>query len=83
MAIRIEIIDPKPVTTDINFDCVDDVFDMIVDATLAGQVLARNIIEDVCSLMYRDKRGGPLVELWWSDEFDTALEWQYAMGVRG
>lgn len=65
----------------INLNNRDDVFDVVVDATLASKVLARDLIEDICFGLYRDKRGGELVDLYASDEFLTALDWQYAMGV--
>ena len=66
----------------INLSNIDDVFDVVVDATLASRILARDLIEDICFSLYRDKRGGALVDLYSSDEFLTALDWQYGMVTR-
>lgn len=82
MAIKIELIQPKTMKAEVNMDCVDDVFDAVVDAYLAGKVLARNLVEDICFGLYRDKNGGVLFELYESDEFLTALDWQYVWVTR-
>lgn len=82
MAIYIKIMQPV-IKTEINLDNADDVFDVVMDAHARGTWLNRDLIEDIATAMYRDRRGGPLDELWNDDRFETAFNKQYAYVVRG
>lgn len=55
---------------------IHDAFDTIVDATLQGYKVRRDIVREIANRLYADRRGGELADLYASDEFLAALEWQ-------
>lgn len=52
------------------------VSDNIIDATQQRVKLDTYLVNTIAYILYRDRRGGELADLWASDEFLKSLDWQ-------
>ena len=56
----------------------DQVYETIIGATNRGVKLHKGLVQTVQEQLYLDRRGGPLGNLWDSDDFLASLDWQAA-----